>query len=89
VDSRAKPVRRQPPKPTNRADRLEFGRRLREIRLAQGLSQERLAEMAELHRNYVGIAERGERAVGLDVVFALASALNVSPARFFEDVTKP
>jgi len=57
---------------------------VRKLRLQRGLSQEKLAEFADLHRNYVGGVERGERNVGLLNIVALAHALNVSPAKLFE-----
>jgi transcriptional regulator with XRE-family HTH domain len=47
------------------------------------LSQEALAEKANLHRNYVGRVERGESGVSLDVVFRLTTALGLSLAEFF------
>lgn len=65
--------------------RLAFGRRVRGLRQARGLSQEGLAERAGLHRNYVGGIERGERNVGLDNIHALAGALGVGPAELFPD----
>jgi transcriptional regulator with XRE-family HTH domain len=57
-----------------------FGKRLRELRLAQKLSQEKLAEMADLHRNYVGILERAQQSPSLDAICKLAHALKVRPA---------
>ena len=42
-----------------------FGKALKKFRLAAGLSQEDLAELADLHRTYVGDVERGERNVSL------------------------
>lgn len=63
--------------------RVAFGMRVRDMRRARGLSQERLAEMAGVHRTYVSSVERGQRNVGLDNIHALARALEVSPAEFF------
>jgi transcriptional regulator with XRE-family HTH domain len=61
-----------------------FGRRVRQFRLERRLSQEKLAELADLHRNYVGGIERGERNVGLVNIVKLAHGLNVRPARLIE-----
>jgi transcriptional regulator with XRE-family HTH domain len=63
-----------------------FGRKVRELRIEQGLSQERLAELAGLHRNYVGGVERGERNVGLLNIVGLAHALKVRPAGLIEPI---
>lgn len=64
--------------------RRAFGDRVRALRLAQGLSQEALAERAGLHRTYVSSLERGDRNVGLDNVHALAEALGVAAGQLFE-----
>ncbi len=57
--------------------RLRFARLLRSERLARGISQESLAELAGLHRTYVGSVERGERNIAVDNMEALAKALNL------------
>lgn len=48
------------------------------LRKEQGLSQERLAERADMHRTFISLIERRGRNVTLGVVEALASALGVS-----------
>jgi predicted transcriptional regulator len=53
-----------------------FGEQVRKLRKARGLSQEELAELAELHRNYIGGIERGERNVALLNIVRLAKALH-------------
>jgi transcriptional regulator with XRE-family HTH domain len=63
-----------------------FGKRVRELRLERKLSQESLAELADLHRNYIGGIERGERNVGLLNVVAIAKALNVTPSVLLETI---
>ena len=67
------------------ADQLPraVGRRVRTLRLGLDISQEELAARADLHRNYVGSVERGERDVGIMALERLAAALGVSLAEFF------
>jgi transcriptional regulator with XRE-family HTH domain len=65
---------------------MVFGRRLRELRLRRHLSQEKLAELADLHRNYVGGVERGERNVSLINIVKLAHALSVRPSKLIEPI---
>lgn len=54
-----------------------FAENLRKARLAKRLSQEDLAELANLHRTYVGSVERAERNVSIDNMERLAVALGV------------
>ena len=67
-------------------DLAKFGRRVRELRTKAGLSQEALAELAGLHRTYIGGIERGERNVGLLNLVRLARALRVRPASLLDRV---
>lgn len=64
--------------------RMAFGRRVRALRQASGLSQEALAERAGIHRTYVSSLEQGRRNVGLDNIMKLAAALDVSPHMLFQ-----
>lgn len=65
------------------AQRKAFGVRVRQLRLAAGLSQEELAHRAELDRSYVGQVERGERNISLDNIYRLADAVQCSPVDLF------
>jgi transcriptional regulator with XRE-family HTH domain len=61
-----------------------FGKQLRTLRDKSGLSQEKLAELADLHRNYPGRVERGNANPTLLVIVALARVLKVRPAKLLE-----
>jgi transcriptional regulator with XRE-family HTH domain len=71
-----------------RSIQLRFGEVLRRRREAAGLSQEALAADAGLHRNYVGLLERGKRVPSILVVEKLASALGTSMSSLFRAVEK-
>jgi transcriptional regulator with XRE-family HTH domain len=64
----------------------KLGLKLRALREEQGLSQEELAQLADLHRTYVGGIERGERNITILSLLKLAHALQVHPARLLEEV---
>jgi transcriptional regulator with XRE-family HTH domain len=62
-----------------------LGHNVRRIRTEAGLSQEELADRAELHRTYISSLERGERNFSVENIFAIADALKVPPG----DLLKP
>lgn len=62
----------------------QFGKRFRQLRLARRLSQEQLAEKANLHRTYIGAVERGERNPSLKSILRIARALDVSLEEVFK-----
>lgn len=59
-----------------------LGEAVRSARTDAKLSQEQLAELAGVHRTYVGAVERGERNISVGSMYALADALGVSPKSF-------
>ena len=61
-----------------------IGRNVRRERLRLGLSQEKLAFAADLHPNYVGFVERGERSITVVNLVKLAKALKVPAYRLFK-----
>ena len=66
------------PKPTPKcgAQRL-FAVNMRRIRLAKQLTQEKVAEAADLHPNYISSVERGERNISICNIARIATALGV------------
>jgi transcriptional regulator with XRE-family HTH domain len=66
--------------------RAQLGRAVRKKRLALKLSQEGLAERAELHWTYIGGIERGERNVGLLNVVKIARALDTTAAQLLAGI---
>ena len=62
-----------------------FGLAVRRARERLDVSQDTLAEFADLHRTYVGSVERGERNVSLINIAALAKALRTTPSKLMAD----
>ncbi|MES0179008.1 helix-turn-helix domain-containing protein [Mesorhizobium sp. M0025] len=63
--------------------RERVAKNLRRLRHATGLSQEELADRADVNRNYVGMLEREEHAATIDMLEKLAAVLDVDPIEFF------
>lgn len=54
-----------------------LGNLIREKRLAKGISQEKLAEYSNLHRNYISDVERGQRNISLNNIVKIFKALDI------------
>lgn len=61
-----------------------FGQTIKSIRLEKGISQEKLAELVELHRTYISDIERGGRNVSLVNIWRLAEGLEVGVNELFQ-----
>ncbi len=62
---------------------IDFGSKIQRLRKERGLSQEKLAEIASLHRTYIGMIERAEKNVTLVNIHKLAKALGVECKELF------
>lgn len=63
---------------------LRFGKRLKEIRQEQKLTQAQLAEKISFSTNFIGMVERGERNTTIDKMFLIINALEITPSYFFK-----
>ena len=67
--------------------RKTLSNNLREFRRSKRLTQDRLAEICGLHRNYIGAVERGERNVTLATLARIADALEVAVPKLLTKLT--
>lgn len=65
-----------------------FGRRLRELRKERGLTQEALAESADLSGNYISDLELGLKVPSLTILIRLSQALDVAAPDLLVDFTR-
>lgn len=65
--------------------RKDFGLKVRMRRFEIGMTQEMLAEKADLHPTYVGSVERGERNISLENIIVISKALDCSPKDLMPD----
>lgn len=66
-------------------ERKAFGLKVRMRRFEIGITQEFLAEKADLHPTYVGSVEREERNIALENIISIARALDCSPKDLMPD----
>lgn len=64
---------------------VQFGKKVREERHKQRLSQEQLAEKAGLHRTYIGMIERAEKNITLENIHKICKALDLNLGALFKD----
>ena len=64
---------------------VALGAAMKRVRLSRGISQEKLALLAEVDRSYVGRIERGDNNVAMLTLARLASALGVSLAELMSE----
>ncbi len=64
---------------------IKFGNRVREERMKLHLSQEKLAEKADVHRTYIGMIERAEKNITLVNIEKISKALGVPIRSLFKD----
>jgi transcriptional regulator with XRE-family HTH domain len=62
----------------------KLGVKIRILRKAAGLTQEQLAEAADVSVNFMGYVERGQRAPSIQTLERIAQALNVAPKALFD-----
>lgn len=65
-----------------------FGAAVRSRRLRKEMSQETLAELAQLHPTYVSMVERGVRNPTLDVADRIAKALETTLAKLIDEIER-
>lgn len=65
---------------------IEFGNKVKQYRIAQGLTQQELADKSGLHKNYIGMVERGERNPSLKNIETLALTFGISISELMESL---
>ena len=65
---------------------VQFGEKVKAARKKKNISQEELASIANLHRTYIGMIERGEKNITLINILKLARALDVSASQLLESI---
>lgn len=63
-----------------------LGLRIRDLRRAQGLSQEDFADKCGVHRTFMGTVERGESNLSFSNILKVASTLGISLSALFEEI---
>lgn len=62
---------------------VQFGNKVREERAKKNISQEKLAELAGMHRTYIGMIERAEKNITLCNIKKIANAFKLPLSKLF------
>lgn len=65
---------------------IKFGERVRFFRTQKELSQEQLAELASVHRTYIGMIERAEKNITLVNIEKIAKALKIDISNLLKEL---
>jgi transcriptional regulator with XRE-family HTH domain len=63
---------------------IKFGARIKQLRQEKGLTQEQFAQKCGLHKNYIGMIERGERNPSLINIEVIAKGLELTIAKLMK-----
>jgi len=64
---------------------VKVGERIRNLRLASNLTQEELAERADLAKSFISQLERDQVSIAVDNLLQILTVLNITPAEFFRE----
>ena len=64
--------------------KIDFGKKLKELRLSKGLTQEELYFKSTVSRSHIGMIEKGKRDITLSAIFKLSRALEINLKDFFD-----
>lgn len=66
--------------------KIRFGKRIRELRLLRGISQEKLSELANIDRTYIADIESGKRNVSIVIIEKLSKAFETPLHDLLDDL---
>lgn len=68
--------------------KFRFGKKVKDLRVSNKISQEKLAELADIDRTYVADIESGKRNISITIIEKIAKAFNISISDIFRSIEK-
>ncbi len=65
---------------------ISIGKKIKQLRIEAGLTQEAFADRAEIHRSYIGEIERGEVDIALSSLMKVSQALGVTISKLIQGI---